>query len=119
MGNKRFILGCHEKGYRVIKFMELIGLWEFGDRKNIYFPNITWKLVAGSWKPINCRSTLPLGNMSDELKTFRDAIQAGIPEKLPTYAGRKTTIQHAPVRSISSLSIEERRLALANALRYF
>jgi len=57
--------------------------------------------------------------MSDELKTFRDAIQAGIPEKLPTYAGRKTTIQHAPVRSISSLSIDERRLALANALRYF
>lgn len=28
-------------------------------------------------------------------------------------------MQHAPVRSISSLSIEERRLALANALRYF
>ena len=28
-------------------------------------------------------------------------------------------MQHAPVRSISNLSVEERRLALANALRYF
>ncbi|HEY3385301.1 MAG TPA: urocanate hydratase [Saprospiraceae bacterium] len=57
--------------------------------------------------------------MSEELKSFRDALQAGIPDKLPSYDGRDSAIQHAPVRSISSLSIDERRLALANALRYF
>ena len=57
--------------------------------------------------------------MSDELKSFRDAVIGGIPQKLPAYGGRDTAIQHAPVRSISSLSIDERRLALANALRYF
>ena len=57
--------------------------------------------------------------MNQELILFRNAIQAGIPDRLPSYAGRDSAIQHAPVRSISSLSIDERRLALANALRYF
>ncbi len=54
-----------------------------------------------------------------DINTFRAAITEGIPAALPAYTGRETKIQHAPVRSISGLSIEERRLALANALRYF
>ncbi len=57
--------------------------------------------------------------MSYDLNEFRKAIQNGIPNVLPSYSGRDETIQHAPVRSIASLSIEDRRLALANALRYF
>ena len=35
------------------------------------------------------------------------------------YHGRDEAIQHAPVRNIQTLSGEEKRLALANALRYF
>jgi urocanate hydratase len=57
--------------------------------------------------------------MNEDQMTFQQAIQSGLPTTLPEYYGRDTTMQHAPVRSISSLSIEERRLALANALRYF
>ncbi|MDZ4748101.1 MAG: urocanate hydratase [Saprospiraceae bacterium] len=57
--------------------------------------------------------------MNEDMKTFREAIQTGIPAVLPAYYGRDAYMQHAPVRSISSLSIDERRLALANALRYF
>ena len=63
--------------------------------------------------------TLPLTLMNEDLTSFQKAIQAGLPASLPEYFGRDSTMQHAPVRSISSLSIEERRLALANALRYF
>ena len=54
-----------------------------------------------------------------DINTFRAAIMEGIPNALPEYHGKDANMQHAPVRSISSLSIEERRLALANALRYF
>ena len=54
-----------------------------------------------------------------DINTFQAAIREGIPSVLPSFEGRESKIQHAPVRSISSLSIEERRLALANALRYF
>jgi urocanate hydratase len=57
--------------------------------------------------------------MTTDLNSFRESIKAGIPDHLPAYTGRDPKMQHAPVRSISSLSIEERRLALANALRYF
>jgi urocanate hydratase len=57
--------------------------------------------------------------MNADVQTFQKTIKAGIPDGLPQYDGRDTNTQHAPVRSISSLSIEERRLALANALRYF
>ncbi len=57
--------------------------------------------------------------MSTDQILFRSSIQLGIPSSLPDYHGRDASIQHAPVRSISSLSIDERRLALANALRYF
>jgi urocanate hydratase len=59
------------------------------------------------------------GAMSEEIKLFKDHITSGIPSQLPEYHGRDKSTQHAPVRSISSLSITERRLSLANALRYF
>ena len=57
--------------------------------------------------------------MNNEHISFQESIITGIPQSLPEYHGRDANMQHAPVRSISSLSIEERRLALANALRYF
>ncbi len=57
--------------------------------------------------------------MNEDVISFQEAIRTGIPLTLPEYNGRDAGIQHAPMRSISSLSIEERRLSLANALRYF
>ena len=57
--------------------------------------------------------------MQTDLSAFQDAIRAGIPATLPPRRDRDPNMQHAPVRSISTLSQAERRLALANALRYF
>lgn len=57
--------------------------------------------------------------MSEDIQSFRFQIKAGIPHTLPPYSGRDTSIQHAPVRNIQSLTKEEKQLALANALRYF
>lgn len=54
-----------------------------------------------------------------DINTFKAEIGEGIPATLPAFSGRDPQVHHAPVRSISGLSIEERRLALANALRYF
>ncbi|MEO5907331.1 MAG: urocanate hydratase [Saprospiraceae bacterium] len=51
--------------------------------------------------------------------TFQYQVRQGLPLDLPEYHGRDETIQHAPVRNIQDLTTEERRLALANALRYF
>lgn len=50
---------------------------------------------------------------------FKASIQQGIPAELPPPAIRDETVHHAPLRSISSLSPHERRLAVENALRYF
>ncbi len=57
--------------------------------------------------------------MNNEIASFADEIKRGIPDSLPANKGRDLKMQHAPIRSINSLSNEERRLALANALRYF
>ncbi len=57
--------------------------------------------------------------MNHDTITFASEIQGGIPEILPENPGCDPEMQHAPQRSIESLSTEERRLALANALRYF
>ncbi|HJW28430.1 MAG TPA: hypothetical protein VJ508_04170, partial [Saprospiraceae bacterium] len=57
--------------------------------------------------------------MHEELRTFQNAIREGIPSHLPDYQGRDTSIQHAPVRNLDKLTNEDKRLALANALRYF
>ncbi len=51
--------------------------------------------------------------------SFNTEIQQGIPSTLPANPGRDPKMQHAPIRSIDSLNSDERRLALANALRYF
>lgn len=53
------------------------------------------------------------------INEFQSAIQQGIPTVLPSAVNRDTSVHHAPIRSISSLSPEERRLAVENALRYF
>src|SRR6187455_641281 len=57
--------------------------------------------------------------MSIDQNTFHSSICQGIPATLPEFNGRDASIQHAPVRNILYLTKEERRLALANALRYF
>src|SRR5687767_3762274 len=57
--------------------------------------------------------------MAQDISSFQYLIKQGIPPELPDYSGRDESIQHAPVRNIESLSTEEKRLALANALRYF
>ncbi len=49
---------------------------------------------------------------------FRDLVAAGIPAEIPPMPPEEEGINHAPARP-QVLSAEERRLALANALRYF
>ncbi len=50
--------------------------------------------------------------------TFTEEIRQGIPDQLPTARGYDPSINHAPKRK-KILSIEETKLALQNALRYF
>lgn len=50
--------------------------------------------------------------------TFKEAVLNGIPQQLPEAQPRETTINHAPKRK-DSLSAEEKKLAIRNALRYF
>ncbi len=57
--------------------------------------------------------------MTDDIASFQYLIRKGIPHELPEYHGRDDSIQHAPVRNIQNLTQQEKRLALANALRYF
>lgn len=57
--------------------------------------------------------------MSDPVTDFQNQIRQGIPARLPDYHHRDEHIQHAPKRNIQNLSGDEKRLALANALRYF
>jgi urocanate hydratase len=49
---------------------------------------------------------------------FKEAILAGIPEKLPAIQAYNFSISHAPKRK-DILNPEEKKLALQNALRYF
>lgn len=49
---------------------------------------------------------------------FKDAIVAGIPDRLPEAKSYDVNVSHAPVRK-DILSTEEKKLALRNALRYF
>lgn len=50
--------------------------------------------------------------------TFKEQIQQGIPSVLPQPKAYETSINHAPKRK-EILSVEEKKLALKNALRYF
>ncbi len=52
------------------------------------------------------------------LKEFQDDIRAGIPEVLPAPKPYDEQINHAPKRK-DILTVEEKELALKNALRYF
>ncbi|NBC24479.1 MAG: urocanate hydratase, partial [Bacteroidetes bacterium] len=53
--------------------------------------------------------------------SFKAEIQEGIPSKLPPHPGKRSEkVAHAPVRRIENvLSIDEKKLAIRNALRYF
>lgn len=52
--------------------------------------------------------------------SFKEAILRGIPDELPPAKPYDTSVSHAPKRVIDDvLSAEEKRLAVANALRYF
>ncbi len=50
--------------------------------------------------------------------TFKEQIQAGIPQELPSVKPYETQVNHAPKRK-EILMDEEKKLALKNALRYF
>jgi urocanate hydratase len=50
--------------------------------------------------------------------TFQDQIRIGIPSQLPPKKERNPLVSHAPKRK-DILSLEEKKLALRNALRYF
>lgn len=50
--------------------------------------------------------------------TFKDQLIQGIPTKLPPKKKRDSSISHAPKRK-DILSLEEKKLALRNSLRYF
>ncbi|MEA1898348.1 MAG: urocanate hydratase [Bacteroidota bacterium] len=52
------------------------------------------------------------------MNEFKTAIRQGIPEELPELKPRNEKISHAPVR-VDLLSEDEKKLAIANALRYF
>lgn len=58
--------------------------------------------------------------MSDHNLDFQAAIRQGIPEHLPPPVELDPGVSHAPVRNLTGvLTAAERRLAIANALRYF
>lgn len=50
--------------------------------------------------------------------TFKEQILQGIPSELPTKKAYKSQVSHAPKRK-DILSLEEKKLAIRNALRYF
>ena len=50
--------------------------------------------------------------------TFKEEIQQGIPNSLPSPKTFDPSINHAPKRK-DILSVDEKKLALKNALRYF
>ncbi len=52
------------------------------------------------------------------MTTFKEQITTGIPKKLPPKRNLKSEISRAPKRK-QILSVEEKKLALRNALRYF
>ena len=52
------------------------------------------------------------------MNNFQEELQLGIPAELPDMPEYDTTINHAPKRK-DILTIEEKQLALRNALRYF
>ena len=56
--------------------------------------------------------------MKSTLQEFQKDIIQGIPEVLPTTQSYDSTINHAPIRK-DILTIEEKKLAVRNALRYF
>lgn len=51
-------------------------------------------------------------------QTFKEQILQGIPDELPPVKPLDNTVSHAPVRK-DILTTEEKKLAVANALRYF
>lgn len=57
--------------------------------------------------------------MTEDISSFQYSIKQGLPPDLPPYRGRDETFQHAPKRNIQDLTVEEKKLAVANALRYF
>ena len=54
----------------------------------------------------------------NDLDNFRDLVLEGIPKVLPQKKNYDLNINHAPIRK-DILSIDEKKLALKNALRYF
>ncbi len=56
--------------------------------------------------------------MKHSIKNFKDAILQGIPDYLPAVKSYNEAVNHAPKRK-DILSVQEKKLAIKNALRYF
>jgi urocanate hydratase len=67
---------------------------------------------------MNTEQSTPLADLGMTLKHFRAAIREGIPANIPETKQYDVSISHAPVRK-DILSVDEKKLALKNALRYF
>lgn len=59
-----------------------------------------------------------MDNNPDDIATFKELIQQGIPTNLPESKPYDNTVNHAPKRK-KILTESEKKLALRNALRYF
>jgi len=57
-------------------------------------------------------------NNNNLLQQFQDQIRQGIPDELPEPKSYDDSLNHAPVRK-DILTLDEKKLALKNALRYF
>lgn len=58
--------------------------------------------------------------VSEDIKAFQESILQGIPEAMPHFAEPDPDVAHAPPRVIKGvLSLDEKKLAVKNALRYF
>lgn len=74
--------------------------------------------IQAGWLNHSLKS-IYLYRMAEDISSFQYQIKTGIPIDFPTLHDRDNAVQHAPIRNINSLTIDEKKLALANALRYF
>ena len=79
--------------------------------------------IKNNFQIINIQTSKSENTKSENPKlrnkmTFKEQIQQGIPDILPPQKAYDVAINHAPKRK-EILSVEEKKLALKNALRYF
>ncbi len=66
----------------------------------------------------NSRTTDKIATKQMDVMSFQHAVLIGIPDELPAVKPLEPFLNHAPKRK-DSLNLEEKKLAIRNALRYF